>query len=171
MIIEKNKVVAVSYELHVDDGESGREFFEGVSKEQPFYFLFGTGHVLPALEAVLAGKTVEEKFEVFIDFEHAYGDYDEGKKVIVPKSNFKEEGKKNKEILKVGKVIQMQDDQGNQMRGEILKVDYKGVHMDFNSPLAGLDLFFKGEVVSVRDADAEELEHGHVHGAGGHHHE
>ena len=170
MKIEKNKVVAIAYELHVDDGESGKTFFERVSQDKPFYFLFGTGHVLPALEAALEGKSAGDTFEVFIDYENGYGDYDESKKVIIPKANFKEDGKKNKDLLKVGKVIPMQDDQGNQLRGEILKIDYKGVHMDFNSPLAGFDLYFKGEIVSLRDADPEEIDHGHVHGPGGHHH-
>lgn len=170
MKIEKNKVVAISYELHVDDGENGRIFFERVEKENPFYFLFGTGHVLPALEEAFSGKEAGDTFEVFIDFENGYGDYDESKKVIVPKANFKEESKKAKDLLKVGKVITMQDDQGNQMRGEILKVDYKGVHMDFNSPLAGFDLYFSGEIVSVREAEPEEIDHGHVHGKGGHQH-
>ena len=170
MKIEKNKVVAISYELHVDDGENGKEFFEKVEKDKAFHFLFGTGHVLPALEEAFLGKEAGETFEVCIDFENGYGDYDESKKVIVPKANFKEEGKKAKDLLRVGKVITMKDDKGNQMRGEILKVDYKGVHMDFNSPLAGLDLYFSGEIVSVRDAEAEEIEHGHVHGPGGHQH-
>ena len=170
MIVEKNKVIALSYELHVDDGETGKTFFESVSKEKPFYFLFGTGNILPKLEEAIEGKSAGEGFEVFIDYENAYGDYDESKRVIVPKSNFKEDGKKQKDLLKVGKVIPMQDDQGNQLRGEILKIDYKGVHMDFNSPLAGLDLYFKGEIVSIREADPEEIDHGHVHGPGGHQH-
>jgi len=170
MIVEKNKVVALSYELEVDDGETGKTFFESVTKEKPFYFLFGTGNVLPKLEEAILGKSAGEGFEVFIDYENAYGDYDESKRVIVPKSNFKEDGKKQKDLLKVGKVIPMQDDQGNQLRGEIIKIDYKGVHMDFNSPLAGLDLYFKGEIVSIREADPEEIDHGHVHGPGGHQH-
>jgi len=170
MKIEKNKVVAISYDLQVDDGENGKTFFERVEKENPFYFLFGTGHVLPALEEAFSGKEAGDTFEVFIDFENGYGDYDESKKVIVPKVNFKEDGKKAKDMLKVGKVITMKDDQGNQMRGEILKIDYKGVHMDFNSPLAGFDLYFSGEIVSVRNAEPEEIDHGHVHGAGGHQH-
>ena len=170
MIVEKNKVIALSYELHVDDGETGKTFFESVSKEKPFYFLFGTGNILPKLEEAIEGKSAGEGFEVFIDYENAYGDYDESKRVIVPKSNFKEDGKKQKDLLKIGKVIPMQDDQGNQLRGEILKIDYKGVHMDFNSPLAGLDLYFKGEIVSIREADPEEIDHGHVHGPGGHQH-
>ena len=170
MKAEKNKVVSVTYELQVDDGENGKVFMEKVSREEPFYFLFGAGNVLPALEHALLGKMAGEPFEVFIDFENGYGDYEEEKKVIVPKSAFKEEGKKNKDILKVGNVIPMKDDQGNQLRGEVVKVDYKGVHMDINSPLAGMDLYFKGEIVEVRDAEPEEIEHGHVHGPGAHHH-
>ncbi|PRY85919.1 FKBP-type peptidyl-prolyl cis-trans isomerase [Mongoliibacter ruber] len=170
MKIEKNKVVGLSYELFVDDGDSGMEHFEGVKKEEPFYFLFGVGQIFPLLEADVEGKEVGYKFEVFIDFENGYGDYDETKKVIIPKAKFKEDGKKQKDLLKVGNVIPMQDDEGHHYRGEILKVDYKGVHMDFNPPLAGFDLLFKGEVVEVRDADPEEIEHGHVHGPGGHQH-
>jgi len=170
MKAEKNKVVSVAYELHVDDGENGKEWMETVPKDQPFLFLFGAGNTLPALEEAILGKEAGDTFEVFIDFENGYGDYDEGRKVIVPKSAFKEEGKKNKNILKVGNVIPMKDDQGNQLRGEVLKVDYKGVHMDFNSPLAGLDLYFKGEIVAVREAEPQEIDHGHVHGPGVHHH-
>ena len=170
MVAEKDKVVAVSYELHVDDGENGKEFMEQVPKEEPFYFLFGAGNVLPALEDAIHGKVAGDIFEVFIDFENGYGDYDDSKKVIVPKSAFKEEGKKNKDILKVGNVIPMKDDQGNQLRGEVLKVDYKGVHMDFNSPLAGLDLYFKGEIIEIREATPEEISHGHAHGPDAHHH-
>ena len=170
MKIGKNKVVSVSYELHVDDGSGQKEFFEKVNKENPFVFLFGTGHVLPGLESEMEGKSAGDSFEVFIDFENAYGDYDENKRAILPKSTFKEDGKKNKDLLKVGKVIPMKDEKGNQMRGEIVKIDFKGIHMDFNSPLAGLDLFFKGEIITVREASAEEIDHGHVHGVGGHQH-
>ncbi|MHA7131912.1 FKBP-type peptidyl-prolyl cis-trans isomerase [Algoriphagus namhaensis] len=170
MKIEKNKVVAISYQLKVDDGETGMVHHETITDENPFYFLFGHEAVFPKIEAAIEGKEAGDTFSVYLGYEEAYGDYDEFKKVIIPKSNFKEEGKKNKEILKVGRVIPMQDDKGNQMRGEILKVDYRGVHMDFNSPLAGFDLEFEGKIVSVRDAEQEEIDHGHVHGPGGHHH-
>ncbi|TDQ17238.1 FKBP-type peptidyl prolyl cis-trans isomerase /apo-metallochaperone SlyD [Algoriphagus boseongensis] len=170
MKAEKNKVVAVSYTLKVDDGESGPELFETVADDSPFYFLVGYQNVLPKFEEVIIGKEVGETFSVFIDFENGYGDYDEAKKVIIPKANFKEDGKKNKDLLKVGQVIPMQDDKGNQMRGEIIKIDYRGVHMDFNPPLAGFDLYFEGKVIAIRDAEPVELEHGHAHGPDGHHH-
>jgi FKBP-type peptidyl-prolyl cis-trans isomerase SlyD len=170
MKAEKDKVIAVAYTLRVEDGESDQEIYETVGEEAPFYFLFGHQNVLPKFEEAIAGKASGESFSVSIDFENGYGDYDESKKVIIPKANFKDEGKKNKELLKVGSVIPMQDDKGNQMRGEITKVDYLGVHMDFNPPLAGYDLFFEGKIVSIRDAQPVEIEHGHVHGPDGHHH-
>lgn len=170
MKAEKDKVIAVAYTLQIEDGESDPEVYETVGEEAPFYFLFGHQNVLPRFEEAIAGKVSGERFSVSIDFENAYGDYDESKKVIIPKANFKEEGKKNRDLLKVGSVIPMQDDQGNQMRGEITKVDYLGVHMDFNPPLAGYDLFFEGRIVSIRDAQPVEIEHGHVHGPDGHHH-
>jgi FKBP-type peptidyl-prolyl cis-trans isomerase SlyD len=170
MKAERDKVVAVAYTLKVDDGESGQELFETVTENQPFYFLFGHQNILPKLEEVIASKEVGESFSVEIDFENGYGDYDDSKKVIIPKANFKEEGKKNKDLLRIGSVIPMKDDKGNQMRGEITKVDYLGVHMDFNPPLAGYDLFFEGKIVSIREAQPIEIEHGHVHGPDGHHH-
>jgi FKBP-type peptidyl-prolyl cis-trans isomerase SlyD len=170
MKAEKDKVVAVAYVLRVDDGESGQEEYESVGEDAPFYFLFGHQNVLPMFEAAIEGKSAGETFSVAIDFENGYGDYDEAKKVIIPKANFKEEGKKNKDLLKVGSVIPMQDDKGNQMRGEVTKVDYLGVHMDFNPPLAGFDLFFEGKIVSIREAQPVEIEHGHAHGPDGHHH-
>lgn len=169
MIAEKNKIVSIVYELHVDDGENGKEFFEKVEASEPFAFLFGADNILPKLEEAMDGKEIGDTFQVFIDFLNGYGDYDETKKVILPKSAFKENGEKQRDLLKVGNVIPMQDDKGNQMRGEILKIDYRGVLMDFNSPLAGLDLYFKGEIVGIREAEPIELEHGHAHGPDGHH--
>ena len=44
------------------------------------------------------------------------------------------------------------------------------VTVDFNHPLAGVRLHFAVEILSVRDASAEEVAHGHPHGPGGHHH-
>ena len=170
MIATNNMVVAVSYTLMVDDGETGFRWYETVTDADPFYFLFGHHNLLPALEQVLEGKSVGDTFSVLIGFEEGYGDYDDSKRVIIPKANFKEDGKKNRDLLRVGNVIPMQDDKGNHLRGEVLKVDYMGVHLDFNSPLAGLDLQFEGKILSIREAVTVEIEHGHVHGPDGHHH-
>ena len=170
MIATNNMVVAVSYTLMVDDGETGFRWYETVTDADPFYFLFGHHNLLPALDQVLEEKSVGDTFSVLIGFEEGYGDYDDSKRVIIPKANFKEDGKRNRDLLRVGNVIPMQDDKGNHLRGEVLKVDYMGVHLDFNSPLAGLDLQFEGKIVSIREAVPVEIEHGHVHGPDGHHH-
>lgn len=170
MKAEKDKVIAVAYILKVDDGETGQEVYESVTEDSPFYFLMGHQNVLPKFEEAIEGKVVGDAFSIAIDFENGYGDYDDNKKVIIPKANFKEEGKKNKDLLRVGSVIPMQDDKGNQMRGEVMKVDYLGVHMDFNPPLAGYDLYFEGKIIAIRDAEPIEIDHGHVHGPDGHHH-
>ncbi|WP_439488123.1 FKBP-type peptidyl-prolyl cis-trans isomerase [Algoriphagus sp.] len=170
MKVEKNNVVAVCYELKVNDGETGMVPYESVPEDKPFYFLFNAGEVFPKFEEALLGKAAGDTFIADLSYEDAYGDYIEEKKTIIPKANFKEKGKKNKDLLRVGNVIPMQDHKGGQIRGEITKIDYKGVHMDFNPPLAGYDLLFEGKIISVRDALPEELEHGHAHEPDGHHH-
>jgi FKBP-type peptidyl-prolyl cis-trans isomerase SlyD len=74
------------------------------------------------------------------------------------------------DILSVGATLPMQDQDGNPMDGRVLEIGAETVKMDFNHPLAGEELHFKGEILEVREATAEELDHGHVHGPGGHHH-
>jgi FKBP-type peptidyl-prolyl cis-trans isomerase SlyD len=64
----------------------------------------------------------------------------------------------------------MSDQDGNIMHGKIIAVSPEGIKMDFNHPLAGMDLHFTGQVVDVREATADEISHGHAHGPGGHHH-
>lgn len=64
----------------------------------------------------------------------------------------------------------MRDQEGNPLMGIVKEITDAYVKMDFNHPLAGFDLHFMGEVLEVRDASQEELDHGHVHGPHGHHH-
>ncbi len=74
------------------------------------------------------------------------------------------------EIVKVGNFLPMKDQEGNPLQGLVQEITDEHVRMDFNHPMAGKDLFFSGEVIEVREATTEELEHGHVHGPGGHQH-
>jgi FKBP-type peptidyl-prolyl cis-trans isomerase SlyD len=67
-------------------------------------------------------------------------------------------------------MLPLTDQEGNHFQGMVAWVGLDKVKIDFNHPMAGVDLFFTGHVESVRDAEPAELEHGHVHGAGGHHH-
>lgn len=169
MQVEKNKVIGISYRLKADNGETGMQPWEEVLETAPFLFLVGTDSVFPKFEEALIGKSIGDEFSVFLDFDNAYGDYYEERKTVIPKSNFKQQGTKKQEPLKVGKVVPMQDEKGNQIKGEITKIDYLGVHMDFNPPLAGYDLSFEGKIVTIREADPEEIAHNHVHGPEGHH--
>jgi FKBP-type peptidyl-prolyl cis-trans isomerase SlyD len=80
------------------------------------------------------------------------------------------EGKIEDDLLKIGNAIPMQNNQGQALSGIVKEIKEDKVLMDFNHPLADVNLFFTGEILDVRDATKEELEHGHVHGPGGHHH-
>jgi len=73
------------------------------------------------------------------------------------------DGKLQEEMLYEGNSIPMMDEQGNKLTGVITSVQDDQVVMDFNHPLAGMNLYFKGEVIEVRDATPDEIEHGHVH--------
>ena len=80
------------------------------------------------------------------------------------------EGNIDTDMVRVGNVLPMMDDQGRQFQGIVCDVTAEEVIMDFNHPMAGKELNFTVTVAEVRAATADEISHGHVHGAGGHHH-
>lgn len=168
MKIEKNKVVSLLYELHV--GNAQGELIEKVDPAEPFAFLFGGGGLLPEFELNLAGKKAGDHFSFEIKSENAYGKFSLEAIVEIPKSVFSVNGEIAHEMLVEGKMIPMRDENGNPFQGKVLAVGIDKVKMDFNHPMAGKDLHFTGEILEVRNATEEELSHGHVHGAGGHHH-
>ncbi|OFY82331.1 MAG: hypothetical protein A3F72_03415 [Bacteroidetes bacterium RIFCSPLOWO2_12_FULL_35_15] len=168
MIIEKNTVVSVNYLLSLK--ETGEEV-EQTSKENPFVFIFGTGGLLEDFEANLQGKRIGDSFDFFVDHKRGYGVRDEQHLVMIPIDAFLgEDGTFDKENVKVGVTLPMVDNEGNRLYGTVLEISPEHVKMDFNHPLAGKDLHFKGEVLEVRKATEDELAHGHVHGEHGHHH-
>jgi FKBP-type peptidyl-prolyl cis-trans isomerase SlyD len=168
MIIEKNTVVSVNYLLSLK--ESG-EKVEQTSKENPFVFIFGTGGLLEDFEANLQGKKIGDSFDFFVDHQRGYGVRDEQHLVMIPIEAFLgEDGSFDKENVKIGVTLPMVDNEGNRLYGTVMEISTEHVKMDFNHPLAGKDLHFKGEVLEVRKATEDELAHGHVHGEHGHHH-
>ncbi len=172
MIIENKKVVAVNYHLTGTNLKSGEQkLVEKTTTENPFVFLVGVGHLLEDFEKNLSGKKVGDTFDFKISADRGYGLRMEEYLVNIPIDAFKDEkGEINREMLKVGGMLPMVDNQGNHLQGIIENVGIDSVKMDFNHPLAGHDLHFVGEVLEVRTATDEELDHGHVHGKGGHHH-
>ena len=164
MIIEKHKVVSVTYELRQDDATGA--VVEATTEDKPLVFLFGVGSMLADFEANLAGKTVGDTTSFGIKAENAYGLRDESAVVSLPKNIFAG----NEQYLKLGNIIPMQDNQGNPLRGKVVGIGLSEVKMDFNHPMAGQNLFFTVKVIDIRTASQEEIDHGHVHGPGGHHH-
>jgi FKBP-type peptidyl-prolyl cis-trans isomerase SlyD len=168
MIVENNKVVSVNYNLSI---KGTGEQVEQTSKEHPFVFLFGAGGLLEDFENNLKGKKAGDTFDFFIEHSSGYGVRDEQHVVMIPIDAFLgEDGKLDSENVKVGVTLPMVDNDGNRLYGKVIEITAEFVKMDFNHPLAGQDLHFKGEVLDIRPATEEELAHGHVHGEHGHHH-
>jgi FKBP-type peptidyl-prolyl cis-trans isomerase SlyD len=171
MKITPNSVVSVTYKLNTKPEGGTEKFIEEAGKNNPLTFLFGTGGMIAGFESNLNGLSVGDKFNFSVKPEDGYGEKHADNLVELPIEAFKnEKGEVQRDMLKIGSVIPMQDNEGHHMRGVVTKVGISEVTMDFNHPLAGQFLRFEGEVISVRAATAEELSHGHVHGPGGHHH-
>jgi FKBP-type peptidyl-prolyl cis-trans isomerase SlyD len=158
MIVEKNKVISLSYELKVEG-----KTVETVVADSPLSFLYGVGNLLPKFEKNLDGLKNNESFDFQLPVEDAYGTINEQAIVDVPLKAFEVDEKIDEDLLKVGNQIPMLDQSGNRMNGIILKFDKELVTMDFNHPLAGNDLHFNGTVVEIREATEDEVHHGHVH--------
>jgi FKBP-type peptidyl-prolyl cis-trans isomerase SlyD len=168
MTIEQNKVVTVHYILN--EGTADGQLVESTNGGEPLAFIYGVGMMIPAFEANLAGLSIGDTFAFGIPAAEAYGVYDDTALVEVPKQIFEHEGSIPDGLLEVGNVLPLQDQEGNRLQGMVAHVGDESVKLDFNHPMAGVDLFFTGHVEGVRDAEPSELEHGHVHGAGGHQH-
>lgn len=169
MKIGNQKVVSLTYELR-EDNEQG-ELIQKVDEQRPFVYLFGVGGLLPKFEQNLEGLSKGDKFSFDMTAEESYGNHTEEAIIDLEKSIFEVDGAIDEELLTLGNQITMQDNHGNPLDGIVLEVTDTMVKMDFNHPLAGLDLHFSGEILDVREASAEELSHGHVHGPHGHHHD
>jgi FKBP-type peptidyl-prolyl cis-trans isomerase SlyD len=163
MNVEANKVVTVTYVLHANLPLKERQHIETADASQPLTFLHGVGMMIPGFEKGLEGMKQGDKFEFNIEASEAYGENDESAVIKLPIDIFKIDGQLDFDLLKVGNVLPMSDQQGNTMNGKVLAYNDSDVTMDFNHPLSGHSLHFSGEIISVRDASPEEIEHGHVH--------
>jgi len=168
MEIGNKNVVSLTYELR--ENSATGELIQKVEADQPFVFIFGVGGLLPKFEESLTGLRKGDVFEIRLTPEESYGNFDENAIIVLPKSIFQVDGKIEEGLLTIGNQITMEDSHGNPMDGIVLELTETEVKMDFNHSLAGLNLHFSGEILDVREATKEELQHGHVHGTHGHHH-
>ena len=167
MQITNEKVVTLSYELTVTDTEGQKELIETVEQDDPMAFIQGMSGLPEAFEENIEGLSEGDTFEFSIPVEEGYGEFDPTAIVELPKEIFQVDGEFVEEMLDIGNYLPMTDDTGNQLNGKIISVENNMVKMDFNHPLVDKEMYFKGTIIGVRDATQTELEHGHVHGAGG----
>lgn len=164
MLIENNKVVSLHYRL--TEAELG--LIEDSHDGAPVVYLHGHNGMIKGLEEALTGKKAGDTFTVSLSPEKAYGPRQEGAIQRVSVKHLINPGHR-KIQYKPGMVVQVNTSEGIRPV-TVVKAGLKTVDVDTNHPLAGMTLTFDVEVVAVRDATAEEIEHGHVHGEGGHHH-
>ncbi len=160
MSIQKDSVVTLHYTLKDDAGE----LIDSSSGGDPLAYLHGHGNLVTGLERELAGKAAGDKLNVKITPADGYGEYDAAMVQRVPRRQLKGIPK-----IYVGMKLHAQTQEGPR---EVTVTQVLGdtVTIDSNHPLAGKNLNFDIDIIAVRDATAEELEHGHVHGEHGHHH-
>ena len=158
MKITKDTVVTITFRATdaqgklLEDGKEPRAYLHG-----------GYNNTLPGIEKALEGQ--EKGFAATLELqpEDAFGVRDESLATSIPKSEFPPG-------VKVGGQLQGVDDQGREQVFTVMKIKGDTVLLDGNHPLAGQVLRFAVKVVDVQPASAEEVAHGHAHGAHGHHH-
>lgn len=156
------KVVAFHYDLY--DGDAKK--LESSKNGEPVLCLQGERGVLLALQDAFVGKVAGEDFSITIPHEQAYGRHYPERKQRLPIKKI-DGGKK--QTFRLGQIITLRGDNGPSP-ATVIKVGKFNVDVDINHPLAGVDLTFDVQIVSVRDATESESTHGHAHGAGGHQH-
>ena len=160
MQIANQKVVSIHYTLTNESGET----LDSSRGHEPLAYMHGMGNLIPGLEKALEGKQAGDKVKVKVAPEEGYGQRDDSLIQAVPRRMFKGMGD-----LQVGMRLQAQGEHGVRVV-RITHLAGDMVTVDGNHELAGQPLNFDVEITEVRDATAEEMEHGHVHGPGGHHH-
>ncbi len=166
MKIESQHVVSLTYDLYSPDKDGKEQHVESATEEQPLTFLFGVGQMIPKFEENLSTLSTGDTYDFHIAAADAYGEYDDKAVANLPKEMFKDAP----EPPAVGQILPLQDNNGNRFQGQVVSVTEDSIIVDLNHPMAGQELHFKGKILNVRPANAEELAHGHAHGPDGHHH-
>jgi FKBP-type peptidyl-prolyl cis-trans isomerase SlyD len=161
MQITTNHVVTLNYTLKDSDDN-----ILDKSDDGSFCYLHGASNIIPGLENSLVGKVSGDTFSVTIQPEEAYGIHDEAKAQEVPRSMFPPE-----QEIEAGMQFNAQGPDDQTVVVTVKQVEGDTVTVDGNHPLAGVTLNFEVIIMDIRDATAEELEHGHVHGPHGHSHD
>jgi FKBP-type peptidyl-prolyl cis-trans isomerase SlyD len=159
MQITKNSVVSFHYTLNDADGK----LLDTSAGRDAFAYIQGHSMIVPGLERQLEGRKAGESLLAVVSASEGYGELDPSLVHKVPKDRF---GGQN---VEVGMQFQA-GEQGEMGVFTVIGLEDDIVVLNGNHPLAGVTLHFNVEITDVREATPDELSHGHVHGAGGHHH-
>ena len=157
MKVAKDIVVSLAYQVKTEDGV----VVDQATVDAPLDYLHGHNNLIVGLETALEGREAGEKFEVTVAPEDAYGEHVDEMVQRVPANVFQ-----GVDEITVGMRFLADTDQGP-IPVEVTEVDGNEVVVDGNHMLAGQTLTFEVEVMSTREATAEEIEHGHIHQGGG----
>jgi FKBP-type peptidyl-prolyl cis-trans isomerase SlyD len=158
-IVADDIVVTMEYTVQVDG-----EVVDSSEDHEPIEFLQGHSQVISGLEKQIYGMAVGDSKSFVVAPREGYGERDEDAIADIPRSEFP-----NDIPLEPGVELQMEDEDGDVMNAVIISAGEKTIRLDFNHPLAGKELHFSVQVIGLRQATAEELEHGHAHSEGHHH--
>ncbi|MGA8263825.1 MAG: peptidylprolyl isomerase [Ignavibacteriaceae bacterium] len=161
MPLKSNQVVTMNFTLKDDDGN----VLDSTQSKEPFLFISGTNQILPKLEEKVGEMLIGSKKDVVLQPEDGYGVYKQEVVRTINRSELPQDVKLDK-----GMGFLAKSPQGKDVQFFIKEIEDEKITVDFNHPLAGKALHFDLELVNLRDATPEELDHGHVHGDGGHHH-
>jgi len=160
LMIGKHSVVSIHYTLKNDAGE----VMDSSEGAEPLAYLHGNNNLIPGLENELQGKATGAKFSATIEPKDAYGEINEDFIQTISKQMFQ-----GVDDVTVGMTFVAQGENGQQRQVRVVEVDGDDITIDANHPMAGQTLHFDVEVVEVREATEQEIQHGHVH-QGGHDH-
>ncbi len=158
--VQDGLVVSMEYTLSVDG-----EVLDSSNDAGPLQFLAGHDNIVPGLEREMVGMKIGESKDVLVLPEDGYGEFEEEAFMEVPRSEFAADMG-----LEVGLELNVTDEDGQNQLAFVESFNDKTVRLDFNHPLAGAELQFNVKVVGLREATAEELDHGHAHDEDHHHH-
>ena len=151
--IADKKVVLIHYTLKDDEGE----VIDSSEGNEPLAYLHGMGNIVAGLESALDGQKAGAKLKVAVEPAEGYGEFDESLVQPIPREQFGEHE------VSVGQQFHADTAVGPRIV-TVVAMEGSEVIIDANHELAGVNLNFDVEVVDVRDATDDELEHGHVHG-------
>ena len=163
MTIQNDKVVTMHFHLTDSTGQ----MVDSSRGNDPLTYLHGAGSLVPGLERELTGLDVGATKTVHVAAAEGYGERDASRVQSIPLQALA-----GLDDIRVGSTLKGRGPDGQTVTGMITDIqdDTELVILDTNHPLAGVDLTFEIEILAVRDATAEELTHGHAHGAEGHSH-